>query len=288
MGKTGLARELEGSPGPQGLQASPVGEASPAERGKASRLHFLCGLRAGGPARECGGVRAGSAEARHRLSRGLVLSPAYAQVRGFPSPTGWEAGRGSACGRRAGLRTRSPPPCSQLWVLVCASQPAVWASAGHGKGNTTVTETAPAHSQVASLGMRWASACWGPGDGHRETTVTPHDLLFPEHGGLGSESCWCHGAPGSGLDGFEERPPAPTEPPTRRRDPSRSKARPAPAIHFHQCSQNVPLPRVMDLRSRGASPPPAVELPRHGAAAGLHSPLSSCRKSPILLGRPGT
>lgn len=63
----------------------------------------------------------------------------------FPEP---DRVGGSACGRRAGLRTHPPwpcsqRPCSQLCVLVCASQPAVWASAGHGKGNVTVTETAP-------------------------------------------------------------------------------------------------------------------------------------------------
>lgn len=56
-----------------------------------------------------------------------------------------------------------------------------------------------------------------PGDSHGETTVTPHDLLFPEHRGMRSESCWGHGAPGSGLDVRATRPspvPSPGPGPT--------------------------------------------------------------------------
>lgn len=58
------------------------------------------------------------------------------------------------------------------------------------------------------------SSSW---DSPGETMVTPRDVMFPELRGMRSESCWGHGAPGSGLDVRATRPspvPSPGPGPT--------------------------------------------------------------------------
>lgn len=115
----------------------------------------------------------------------------------------------------------------------------------------------------------------GPGDGHGETTVTPHDLLFPEHGGLSSESCWCHGAPGSGLDVREMRPS------------------PAPSPRAHVAQMSPPPPKY-PTRGKGAGWPPHLPaLGQLGASRGhkggvgggpLHAGWSPAQQPCSLLG----
>lgn len=110
----------------------------------------------------------------------------------------------------------------------------------------------------------------GPGDGHGETTVTPHDLLFPEPGGLGSESCWCHGAPGSGLDGRDMRPsPAPSP----RAHGARMRMSPSPEVpHKGEWSGVAPPPPCtrpaggqQGTQRRGWRGPSMLAGPRHSS-----------------------